>query len=87
MLLNRQMLAGIAEGRITLAFRRWLRPTVKKGSRLRTEIGELAIEAVDSINESAVTDAAACRAGYDNRQELLSRRSPGRRSHALSHQA
>ena len=42
MLLKRETLEGIASGEITLAFRRWKRPTVKAGGRLRTRIGELA---------------------------------------------
>lgn len=71
MLLNRHTLAGIAEGRIDLAFRRWLRPTVKPGTQLRTEIGELAIEAVDAVELSAITNATARRAGYESRDELL----------------
>lgn len=71
MLLNRHTLSGIAEGRIDLAFRRWLRPTVKPGTQLRTEIGELAIEAVDAIELSAITNAAARRAGYESRDELV----------------
>lgn len=71
MLLNRHTLNGIAEGTITLAFRRWLRPTVKAGTQLRTEIGELAIEAVEPIEPTAITNAAARKAGYESRDELL----------------
>jgi hypothetical protein len=34
MLLKRAILDGIADGRISLVFRRWRRPTVKKGGTL-----------------------------------------------------
>jgi hypothetical protein len=42
MLLQRNVLDGIVAGTITLAFRRWRRPTVRAGGRLRTAAGELA---------------------------------------------
>ncbi|MDE2934367.1 MAG: hypothetical protein OXS47_10940 [Chloroflexota bacterium] len=71
MLLKRATLEGIAEGRITLAFRRWKRPTVRAGGELRTAIGVLAIDAVDAISESDITDADAHSAGYPARGALL----------------
>ena len=71
MLLKRQVLDGIAEGRITLAFRRWKRPTVKAGGTLRTIIGVLAIESVDVVDEKKVTQQDAKRAGYASRDDLL----------------
>ncbi len=80
MLLKRATLEGIAEGRITLAFRRWKRPTVRAGGELRTAIGVLAIDAVDAIAESDITDADAHSAGYPARGALLAelnRRSDG----------
>ncbi|MXY72535.1 MAG: hypothetical protein F4Y97_05790 [Dehalococcoidia bacterium] len=80
MLLKRETLEGIAEGRITLAFRRWKRPTVRAGGELRTAVGVLAIDAVDAISESDITDADAHSAGYAARGALLAelnRRSDG----------
>ncbi len=71
MLLKRETLEGIAEGRITLAFRRWKRPTVRAGGELRTAIGVLAIEAVDAIPESDITEVDARRAGYAARDGLV----------------
>ncbi len=47
MLLKQDVLEGIRAGRITLAFRRWLRPTVKTGGTLLTPMGQLRIEKVD----------------------------------------
>ena len=81
MLLKRDTLEGIAEGRITLAFRRWKRPTVRTGGELRTAIGVLAIDAVDAIEEADITDEDARLAGHPARAALvaeLNRRPEGR---------
>jgi hypothetical protein len=71
MLFRQHVLDRIATGEITLAFRRWQRPTVKPGGRLRTAAGELAILHVDSIGESDITEPAARRAGYASPHALL----------------
>ena len=73
-------LAGIVDGRIDLAFRRWEKPRVKAGGRQRTAVGVIGFDAVDRVPRSAVTAAAAHRAGFASRQELLGfldRRSAG----------
>ena len=71
MLFDQRFLPGIADGSITLAFRRWKRPTVKTGGRLRCPVGELAIETVETISESEITEADARRAGSGSRDQLL----------------
>lgn len=63
--------AGLADGSVTLAFRRWRRPSVKAGGRQRTPVGELAIDAVDPVAEHEITEGDARRAGYPGRAELL----------------
>jgi hypothetical protein len=63
--------AGLADGSITLAFRRWRKPAARAGGRQRTPIGELAIDAVDPVDVEAVTEADARAAGYRDRTELL----------------
>ena len=76
MLLRRSILDGIRSGSITLAFRRWRRPTVKTGGTLRTAIGELQIDSVDAISLEDVTPAEAKQAGYaslDSLKEELQR--------------
>lgn len=70
MLLKRATLDGIIAGEITLAFRRWKRPTVRTGGRLRTAAGELAIESVDLIASSDLTTRDAKRAGHASLKEL-----------------
>ena len=71
MLLTDKHLEGIASGKIKLAFRKWRKPTVKTGGRLRTRIGELAIQAVDRISEKEISDRDAKLAGYESRADLL----------------
>ena len=71
MLIRRAHLDGIRTGEITLAFRRWKRPTVRAGGTLQTAVGQLAIESVDVVSERAVTRAAASKAGYPSRAALL----------------
>jgi hypothetical protein len=73
-------LAGLADGRIDLAFRRWEKPRVKAGGRQRTARGVVGFDAVEAVSRSAITAAAARRAGFSSRQELLGfldRRSAG----------
>jgi hypothetical protein len=81
MLFRKPVLERIAAGEITLAFRRWRRPTVRSGGRLRTPIGELAIETVAVVAEEDISEQDARCAGYADRDHLLrelSRRSEGR---------
>jgi hypothetical protein len=80
MLLQRHVLDGIVAGTITLAFRRWRRPTVRAGGRLRTAVGELAIDAVDVVRVEDITAADARAAGVASRDALvtgLAARGPG----------
>jgi hypothetical protein len=63
--------AGLADGSITLAFRRWRKPAARAGGRQRTPVGELAIDAVDPVKIEDVTEADAWAAGYRDRAELL----------------
>ena len=63
MLLKQDTLKGIRDGSITLAFRRWKRPTVKAGGALLTPIGQLAIEAVDVVSLAGLRARDARAAG------------------------
>jgi hypothetical protein len=71
MLFRQDTLRRIEAGEVTLAFRRWRKPTVKEGGTLRTRAGVLAIESVKPIEEDAITDADARRAGEPDRDALL----------------
>ena len=70
MLFRQDALEGIRAGRITLAFRRWRRPTVRTGGTLMLPIGQLRILDVRHISEDEITEADARRAGYASRQAL-----------------
>lgn len=70
MLFPQQVLDRIANGEITMAFRRWKRPTVKSGGTLLTARGLLAIEAVDAISEGQITPEDVTQAGFDSRESL-----------------
>lgn len=71
MLFPKPLWAGLADGSVTVAFRRWRRPTVRAGGTLRTPAGMLAIEAVEPIAEAQITDADARLAGAADRAAVL----------------
>jgi hypothetical protein len=71
MLMPKTTWTGLADGSITLAFRRWKRPTVKAGGTLRTAAGLLAIDAVDRIDEADITEADARSAGHGSVADVL----------------
>jgi len=52
MLFRDQTLAAIALGEVTLAFRRWKRPTVKAGGRVRTASGVVLIGGIAVVENS-----------------------------------
>ncbi|MFA9431253.1 hypothetical protein [Egicoccus sp. AB-alg2] len=55
---------AIRRGDVTVAFRRWKRPSVRSGGTLRTPAGVLAIDEVARIEPPEVTDADAALAGH-----------------------
>lgn len=66
MLFRQQILDKIRYGEVTVAFRRWRRPSVRPGTQLHTAIGLLAIEQVEPIPATALTESNARAAGYAN---------------------
>lgn len=68
MLFTAAVLKGIAAGRITLAFRRWLSPRVRAGSRHLSPIG--LIEIVSISPARTIRPADARRAGYETLDAL-----------------
>ena len=71
MLFRLETLRRIEAGEVTLAFRRWRRPTVRAGGTLRTRAGVLAINSVEPVEEKAINDAEARRAGAADRADLI----------------
>lgn len=81
MIFRQEFLDGIQRGSITVAFRRWRRPSVKAGGTLLTAVGLLHIRDVSPVTMEDVSEADARRAGYENRRALadeLAERSDGR---------
>jgi hypothetical protein len=62
--------AGIADGSVTLAFRRWDRPRMRPGSTQRTSAGVVRIDTVEEIDPAALTEDDAARAGVRSLAEL-----------------
>ena len=56
-------LSAIRDGEVDLAFRRWERPRVRVGTRLRTAVGLLEVTSVDQVPLSALRAEDARRAG------------------------
>ena len=81
MLIDRATAEGIAEGRVTLAFRRWDTPRMRPGSTQRTVAGVLEVVRVEEVDPAAITEDDARLAGVaslDRLHRLLDRR-PGAR--------
>lgn len=64
MLFRRETLEGIASGKVTLAFRRWKRPTVKAQGSVRTAAGVVGIGEIDVCDASVLTEADAQASGF-----------------------
>ena len=79
MILGRRFREGIVAGEITLAFRRWKRPRVRAGTRMRTASGIVAIDRVEVVPRDEITDDDARSAGFDSREALFLVLDGGRR--------
>jgi hypothetical protein len=62
---------GLADGSITVTFRRWERPRARVGASHRTPVGVLRIDDVAVMETSAIGDRDAKRAGYADRAALV----------------
>ena len=71
MIFRQRFLEGVRAGTVTLAFRRWRRPSVRSGGTLLTAAGQLSITSVDEVAMTRISDEDARRAGYSSRVELL----------------
>lgn len=80
MLFPQDLWSGLADGSVTVAFRRWRRATVRAGGTLQTPVGVLAIDRVDIVDRGDITAADAARAGHASVREVLDslRDGPGR---------
>ena len=70
MLFRLAILDGIRRGAVTVAFRRWKKPAVKVGGRLRTRAGVIEFTSVRPASARSITDADAKKAGYASADAL-----------------
>ncbi|MFW3173102.1 hypothetical protein [Geodermatophilus sp. CPCC 206100] len=63
--------AGIMDGSVTLAFRRWDRPLMRAGSTQRTPAGVVEVVEVTEVEPGDITDDDAVAAGVPSRERLL----------------
>ena len=71
MLISRATAEGIAEGSVTLAFRRWDRPRVRPGGTQRTVAGVVRFESVEEVDPGTLTEEDAVRSGVRTLAQLL----------------
>ena len=79
MLFRKDHWAGLTDGTITLAFRRWTRPNAVAGRRMRFVGGYLKVDDVRIVDESKLTKADARRAGFESVDTLRAELAKGRR--------
>jgi hypothetical protein len=71
MLFAKRYWSGIADGSITVTFRRWKRPQVVAGRPYRTAAGILDVVAVDVVEPASISDDDAVAAGYPDAATLI----------------
>ena len=71
MLLKNKTIEGIQSGKITLIFRRWKKPGVKKGGTQMTQKGVVGIDDVQVVTEDQISERDAKKAGFKSKDELL----------------
>ncbi len=76
MLIRPVDLARIRAGEVDLAFRRWDRPRLLVGTRMRTPVGLVEVTSVDEVDD--ISEADAVRAGAPREQllRLMERKAP-----------
>ncbi|NED93701.1 hypothetical protein G1H11_00040 [Phytoactinopolyspora alkaliphila] len=71
MLFEKRFWVGVADGSITVTFRRWLRPQVLAGRSYRAAGTIIDVVAVDVVDLMAITDDDARAAGYPDAVSLV----------------
>jgi hypothetical protein len=70
-LISRAIAEGMADGSVTVAYRRWDRPRVRPGSTQRTVAGVVRFDSVEEVDPDTLTEEDAARAGVRSLAELL----------------
>lgn len=76
MLLPPKVVAGVVDGSITLAFRRWREQDVKPGAQFKSAGSVIRVEAVEVVDPAAITDAEAVLAGLNDAADVRKRLAP-----------
>ena len=71
MLFPARVWPGLVDGSVTVAFRRWKRPSVKSGGTLHSRAGLLSIDEVRPITVDDITAPDARSAGYGTPDEVI----------------
>jgi hypothetical protein len=75
-LLPLKVARGVADGTVTLAFRRWKKQDVQAGHVFTTAAGLVRVDEVEPIDAEAITDAEAQQAGWPDAERLRKRLAP-----------
>jgi hypothetical protein len=70
-LFKQRFWSGLADGSVTLTYRRWTRAQVKVHGRYVTPAGVLEVDDVTQLEPADITDEDARRAGFADRDELV----------------
>lgn len=73
MLLPVKVAQGVADGSVTLAFRRWKKQDVRPGQEFVTSAGRVRVEDVTVVDADAITDEEARQAGWTDAVRLRKR--------------
>jgi hypothetical protein len=70
MLFKVKKLQEIKDGKVSLAFRKWAKARVKKGSLLKTAVGLIEVVEISEIQLDSISEQDAQAAGYKKLEEL-----------------
>lgn len=73
MLLPPKVAHGVADGSLSVAFRRWKKVAVKPGSEFKTVAGVVRVVAVRAVRPEKITRADALRAGHPDADSVRKR--------------
>jgi hypothetical protein len=75
-LLPLKVAQGVADGSVTLAFRRWRRQDVRVGQVFTSAAGMVRVDGVRVVSAAEISDADAQRAGWPDADRLRARLAP-----------
>ncbi len=78
MLIRPADLERIRDGKVDLAFRRWERPRLRVGTKMRTGVGLVEVVSVDQVDEISEEDALRAGAVREELMRLMEGKKPAR---------